>query len=244
MLSFEDVAKATLKIECGDSRGSGFHFVKQDIVVTNFHVIRPYIEQKEKIFAKTELGNQAELELLEYSPEKEFDYAILRIVGDFEEERVALEPKHITPNRGMRVCFSGFPHGIDDLLAQVARVSGPFGKVGFYIDGSVNGGNSGGPIIDTTDMKVIGIVTQRRFLTPIDLDQVSGILEEIHRHFQQMGGRAGVVISGVDFGQFAQLMSRAFSIFRVILEANANTGIGIGYRIEFATQKFSEIEDG
>ena len=240
-MSFEDIAKATLKIECGESRGSGFHFVEQDIVVTNFHVISPHIEQKARIFAKTELDNQTELELLEYSPENEFDYAILRIVRDLNEERVALEPKHITPTRGMRVCFSGFPHGIDDLLVQVAHVSGPFDKVGFYIDGSVNGGNSGGPIIDMTDMKVIGIVTRRRFLTPIDLDQISGILEEIHRHFQQMGGRAGVIISGVDFGQFAQLMSRAFSIFRVILEANANTGIGIGYRIEFVIQKLREI---
>ena len=115
--------------------------------------------------------------------------------------------------------------------------------MGFYIDGSVNGGNSGGPIVDISNMKVIGIITQRRFLTPIDLEKVNRTLEDIHKHFQKMGGRAGVIISGVDFGQFAQLMSRGFSIFRTILEANANTGIGIGYRIEFVTQKIKEIEN-
>lgn len=244
MMSFEDFAKATLKIECGNSLGSGFHFVKQEIVLTNFHVIKPHTEQKVRIFARTELGNQAELKLLEYSPEEEFDYAILRMVGDLGEERVALEPKHVTSRRGMRVCFSGFPHGINDLLVQTAYVSGPFGKKGFYIDGSVNGGNSGGPVVDMIDMKVIGIVTQRRFLTPINLDQVSMNLEELHGHFQRMGGRAGVVISGVDFGQFAQLMSEAFGIFRVILEANANTGIGISYQIEFANQKLKEVQNG
>lgn len=107
----------------------------------------------------------------------------------------------------------------------------------------MNGGNSGGPIIDISDMKVIGIVTQRRFLTPIDLNQVSKDLEIIYRHFQQMGGRAGVIISGVDFGHFAQLMSKAFDIFRIILEVNANTGIGIGYKIKFVTQKLKEIEN-
>ena len=243
MMSFENIAKATLKIECGNTRGSGFHFQKQDIVVTNFHVVKPYTSQGVKIFSKTELGNQAELELLAYSPENEFDYAILRTKDKLNEERVVLEPKCIIPTRGMSVCFSGFPHGINDLLVQTAYVSGPFGKVGFYIDGSVNGGNSGGPIIDMSDMKVIGIVTQRRFLTPMDLNQVNRKLEDIYKHFQQMGGRAGVIISGVDFGQFAQLMSESFNIFRIILEAKANTGIGIGYRIEFVNQKLKEIEN-
>lgn len=93
----------------------------------------------------------------------------------------------------------------------------------------MNGGNPRGPIIDMSDMKVIGIATQRRFLTPIDLNQVSRNLEVIYGHFQQMGGKAGVILSGVDFGQFAKLMSKTFDIFRIILEANTNTGIGIGY---------------
>lgn len=238
---FEDIPRATLKIESGDSSGSGFHFVNNDIVVTNFHVVKPHTDQRAKIFAKTELGNQIELELLACSPENEYDYAILRTKGRLEEQRIALRPKVIIPNRGVEVCFAGFPHGIDDLLIQVAHTSGPFGSVGFYIDGSVNGGNSGGPMLDMSDMNTIGIVTQRRFLTPVNLDQVNKTLNDIHRHFQQMGGRAGVRISGVDFGAFAQLMSEAFKVFRIILEANANTGIGIGYRIEFVTQKLKQI---
>ncbi|HAL65460.1 MAG TPA: hypothetical protein DCP10_07845 [Bacteroidales bacterium] len=243
MMSFEDIAKATLKIECGNNSGSGFHFQKKNIVLTNFHVVKPNTSQSVKIFSKTELGNHTELELLAYSPENEFDYAILKTKEKLDEERVVLEPKCIIPTRGMSVCFSGFPHGINDLLVQTAYVSGPFDKVGFYIDGSVNGGNSGGPIIDMSDMKVIGVVTQRRYLTPIDLNQVNRNLEVIYKHFQQMGGRAGIIISGVDFGQFAQLISKSFNIFRNILEANANTGIGIGYRIEFVNQKLKEIEN-
>ena len=142
----------------------------------------------------------------------------------------------------MQVCFGGFPHGIDDLLVQAASVSGPFDNLGFYIDSSVNGGNSGGPIVDMEDMKVVGIVTQRRFLTPINMDTINDTLNTVHQHFQRMGGRAGVAIAGVDFGAFVQLMSRSFDCFRQILEANANTGIGIGYRIEFINQKFRQLE--
>jgi len=48
--------------------------------------------------AKTELGNQTELELIEYSPEERFDYAILRTAIDLEEERVTLEPRDIAPH--------------------------------------------------------------------------------------------------------------------------------------------------
>lgn len=239
---FEDIARATLKVESGGNRGSGFHFLNDDIVVTNFHVIEPHTNQKAKILAKTESSNQVELELLAHSPENEYDYAILRAKeGLLGEQRVTLKPKIIVPNRGLNVCFAGFPHGVDDLLVQAAHISGPFDKVGFYIDGSVNGGNSGGPIIDMNDMTVIGVVTKRRFLTPIDLDQVNKTLNDVKGHFQKMGGRAGVIIAGVDFGAFAQLMSKAFDTFRVILEANANTGIGIGYRIEFVTQKLKQM---
>jgi hypothetical protein len=239
---FENVAKATLKIECGEERGSGFHFVNENTVATNYHVIKSCITNSQKVFAKTESGNQTELELLAYSPQEEYDYAILKTKENLGESRAVLEPKLAVPPRGIQVCFAGFPHGIDDLLVQAAHVSGPFGNLGFYIDGSVNGGNSGGPIVDMKDMKVVGIVTQRRFLTPINLDAISNTLNTVHSHFQRMGGRAGVVISGVDFGQFAQLMSHSFGCFRKILEANANTGIGIGYRIEFISQKFGQLE--
>lgn len=54
MISFEDIARATLKIECGIRSGSGFHFQKQDIVVTNFHVIELHISRGKKIFGKTD----------------------------------------------------------------------------------------------------------------------------------------------------------------------------------------------
>jgi hypothetical protein len=242
MISLEDVAKATLKIECGKTRGSAFQFIKKNIVITNFHVVKSHIEQKAIILANTELGSKAELKLIAYSPEEEFDYAILGMGEDLAEERIALEPKLITPNRGTKVCFSGFPHGIDDLLVQVAHISGPFDELGFYIDGSVNAGNSGGPIVDINDMKVIGIVTQRRFLGGIDLYKVNRNLNEIYEHFQNMGKMAQVKIVGLDFGRFAQLISSAFAVFREVLEANANSGIGIGYRIEFVMQKLKELK--
>ena len=201
----------------------------------------PYVTHKEKIYAKTESGNQSELDLLAWSPEEEYDFAILKLKEQLEEKRIALEPKQVVPSRGSQICFSGFPHGISDLLVQAAYVSGPFGDKGFYIDGSVNSGNSGGPVVDLNDMKVVGIITQRRFLAPINLNDVDSTLNAINRHFQQMKGKGRVEIRGVDFGEFAKLMSESFDCFSKILKANANTGIGIAYRIEFIHQKFRRL---
>ena len=37
---YEDLANATVQVICGESSGSGFHFRREDIVVTNHHVVQ------------------------------------------------------------------------------------------------------------------------------------------------------------------------------------------------------------
>lgn len=110
----------------------------------------------------------------------------------------------------------------------------------FYIDGSVNGGNSGGAIVDASDGSVIGIVTQRRFLGAQDLDALRGAAEKLRAHCQQIAGRGSVQIMGIDFGGFSSLMAEAMLLIQEVLKANANTGIGIGYSIRFVYEKCKE----
>ena len=90
---------------------------------------------------------------------------MFEINGDVPTDRVALRPADDADKieRGRQVLFGGFPHGLEELLVQHAGISGPAARdKGFYIDGSVNGGNSGGPIVDPRGGGVIGVVTQRR----------------------------------------------------------------------------------
>jgi len=42
---------------------------------------------------------------------------------------------------------------------------------------------------------------------------------------------------GVDFGRFANLIANGLGAITNVLEANANTGIGIGFKIDFANQE-------
>ena len=238
MTVFQDSANATVRIESGDSRGSGFHFIRPNTIVTNQHVIA----NGAPVQAVTEDGVAMPLRLLASSPSNQHDYALFEVQGDVPPGRTVLQPKIISPfERGLEIIFSGFPHGIPHLLVQSAVVAGLVSDHVFYIDGSVNGGNSGGPIVDLSDGAVVGIVTQRRFLGGKDLEDLKDAAEQIRTHCQAMVGRGGVQIMGIDFGAFSQLMAEGMLLIREVLEANANSGIGIGFAIEFVHDKCWEL---
>jgi hypothetical protein len=229
---FRSTANATVCIENGRSRGSGFHFLRPEIIVTNRHVI---VDPAVAIMAVTEDGVRLELELIDESSPTEHDFAILRSRSAPAAGRSVLRPKTVRPfERGMDVLFAGFPHGIPHLLVQRAVVCGLVSDHVFYLDGSVNGGNSGGPIVDSSDGKVVGVVTQRRFLGAEDLAQLSAQAEKVRGHCQAIAGRGRVEIMGINFGAFSQLMAEGMLLVREALAANANTGIGIGFSIAFA----------
>ncbi len=243
MSLYQKVANATVLIECGPSKGSGFHFLQPEIFITNYHVIEKYHGQNTPIVGVTEDGHKFDLKLFSFSPLTEFDFAILKAKGEIPNGRQVLQPK--VPSsylRGTEIAFSGFPHGIPHLLVQRAVISGHISKDIFYIDGSVNGGNSGGPIVDMSDGTVIGIVTQRRFLGAQDLDELRAAAKQLRAHCQQIAGRGSVQIMGIDFGSFSSLMAEAMLLIQEVLEANANTGIGIGYSIQFAFEKCKEAK--
>jgi S1-C subfamily serine protease len=238
----EAAANATLRIECGSSAGSGFHFLRPNIVVTNYHVIASASSRVRKIRAITEKGEALSLKVVDFSPVDEHDYAILEADGDLPAKRAALLPNTTTSlERGVPLVFSGFPHGIPHLLVQSAAIAGVVEEGVFYLDGSVNGGNSGGPIVCRSDGKVVGIVTQRRFPGGQEMAELANRADQLRSYCQAMTQRASVVIAGVDFGSFAQMMAEAMLLIRRVLDANANTGIGIGYSIEFVAARCAHL---
>jgi len=240
---YATAANATLRIECGSSRGSGFHFLRPDIVITNYHVIASGDSlAPSDIRGITERGQSFSLNLIASSPVDEHDYAILQTDSELPVERTTLLPKTMaTLERGVSLLFSGFPHGIPHLLVQSAPIAGLLKEGVFYIDGSVNGGNSGGPIVDPSDERVVGMVTQRRFLGAQDMDDLSKGADRLRSYCQGMAGRGSAIIMGIDFGGFAQMMAEALVLIRQVLDANANTGIGIGYSIEFVSTRCAQL---
>lgn len=238
----QTLADATFRVECGTSSGSGFSFRHASIVATNCHVIAPHIASGSQIVVVTESGARVAAQLVGHSPENRFDFALLRLQAALPPGRQVLQPKGnpATP-RGMVTVFAGFPHGIHDLLVHEAVVSGPASPHSFYIDGSVNGGNSGGPIVEKATGEVIGLVTQRRFLGAIQLGHLRQQVQQLARHCQGVAGQGSVVIMGVDFGAFAQMMAQNFLVVDQLLQANANSGIGIGFSIQYTNAEYTRL---
>ncbi len=102
-MSFEDAANATVRIECGPSRGSGFHFIRSNIIVTNNHLIDGV---GAPVVAVTEDGHSLPLKLLASSGNAEHDFAILEAQDKIPDGRHVLHPKVVRPlERGLEVIF-------------------------------------------------------------------------------------------------------------------------------------------
>ncbi len=238
----QDLANATFRIECSNSSGSGFSFRDKSTIITNHHVIEPHLLTGTDIFAVTANGEKLPVSLVAHSDKSQFDFAVLNLETELPEGRAILQPaadKSIY--RGRQILFSGFPHGIHDLLVHEAIISGLVKDHAFYIDGSVNGGNSGGPIIDAETGEVVGIITQRRFLGAESLQTLGQQVSQLAGHCAAIAGQGKVVLMGIDFGQFAGMIAEGFSALAQVIQANANSGIGIGFKIEYVEYETDKL---
>jgi hypothetical protein len=231
----QDLANSTFRVQCGNSTGSGFSYRSDRVVITNCHVIRPAIGSVYAVPAITvitEDGVKIPAKLIKFSPEDEHDFAILELQTALPAGRNILQPSLTKPSRGSKVIFAGFPHGIHELLVHEAIVSGPSQNFGFYLDGSVNGGNSGGPIISAATGELVGIVTQRRLVGVQDLNAMKLNVKALEVRAREMNaGGSSVSIMGIDFSELTHLIGSSLSVVSDLINLNANSGIGIGFYI-------------
>lgn len=237
---YEDAVNGTVQICVGDKEGigngSGFHLSSEKIVVTNSHVVQPYVERGDKIFARTADGESRELKLIGDEHEQPGpDYAVLEVTESWDTERSTFNAKVEDLNWGRPVIFSGFPLGLHDLLVHEAQVSG-FTDDGFYLDGSVNVANSGGPCVDFTG-SVIGIITYKGFHSPEKLDY---LVDQWISLYQQAQNAPPLDIQGISFTDLARVMAESFDVLENLVRTNASTGIGGVTNIEPADEFVSE----
>jgi S1-C subfamily serine protease len=228
----EQLASSTVLVRAGECSGSGFFFLRDDIIVTNQHVIEGSTRAQ-----VLQDGSAAELSatVVASSPADEDDFAILRLTASPSLDHHVLHPsEELGTPRGKEVAIAGFPHGISHLLVQKGIVSGPLEDYGFYLDVPVNGGNSGGPVVDMASGELVGIVTASRFLGGDTLDDLEDEAAELEAAASGTAGMGTIQLMGVDFGAFAGMTGRSLGILRQVISANANTGLGIAYRISYA----------
>lgn len=239
----DEIAGATLRIKCGNYLGSGF-LVNNKFVISNTHITKNGIKGKNKIFARKESGERFELECINFSPQNAYDLAIFEPKGS-SIDRISLDIGDSEVSRGEEVYFSGFPFEFGSLLVQEALIAGPFidnrygVKKGFYLDGSVNKGSSGGPVVGKKTGKVIGYLTSRHFTGRKDLDKLQ---EEVKRAKSQLqnADEGGVIVAGVDPVALTKFISGSLDVLQHVIRTNANTGLGIAYNSSNITELLPE----
>lgn len=222
--------------------GSGSPFMVHGYVVTNSHVIRdaPYDTVAIRtINSETDdLGDAIRLsrdaflgQVVTEEPKNLADYAVLNIT---EPELKGLWNFDLGSEADVRVgeqvLFLGYPFELTHLAAHIGYVSSKHhrGQVRvMQIDGSVNAGNSGGPLLDPKSLRVAGIVTR----SSTGLDRQFDALIKAFRHNQQIldASKGMINLGGVDLldalkKSQAALERRAFNIKR-----SANVGIGYAF---------------
>ncbi|PKQ51302.1 hypothetical protein CXH12_02325 [Citrobacter portucalensis] len=232
----QTLANATFQVIAGDSRGSGFSFMREDLVVTNFHVVATCcdlhnLRQINNVILQTEANEHIEAQILRIDVNN--DFAIMRLQSPLPAGRTVLQPSAgFTPTRGKKLIFAGYPHGLPQLLTNEAIVSAPLENGRFALDGMVNGGNSGGPIIDRETGEAVGIVTQRRYMMGDQAEDFGHEIHQLRQYLASVGQQTSVAIMGVDFGQMADMFGRSLQIVSDMMSQNANSGIGIAFSMQ------------
>ncbi len=139
-------------------KGSGFIFSKKGIIVTCNHVISEATAIKVK-FPDDKNIYSADISIRD----EEHDLALLKF-GDNQRKPMSKADIGIV-KEGMPIIFSGYPLSLLDLTTHQGILSAitkdATGTTIYLIDGTVNAGNSGCPLM-TEDGKVIGVVNAKR----------------------------------------------------------------------------------
>ena len=159
------VEKSVVAIECngygtgfayeGDAQTSGF----STVIITNFHVIEDCIDSNEKIVVITGASQEGRPQVKLMYWDEENDLALLEI----DEALPRLADAENFAKRGWWTMAIGNPVDSDFDEYQVLYNSTTFGNISFvlgeywnYTSATINGGNSGGPLVNSRG-ELIGI---------------------------------------------------------------------------------------
>lgn len=137
-----------------------------------------------RVLSEKELKNNVNIPLF-------FDYAILEIVNPKSEFNFLTFGKYNSVYVGQTVLFAGFPFAKPNLTIHKGMVSAKYLDKSLVstdslvkwiqIDGSVNKGNSGGPVIEIETGNVIGIINTRMVGISKNLFYLKNKLDSINK---------------------------------------------------------------
>ncbi len=229
------------------SSGSGFLSGKR--LITNSHVIR--FGNFDTVALRFHDSNTLDLSdairlskddffsmVVKESPKEMEDYAVLRVdepefAGRYNFELGSAEDVVV----GQQVVFLGFPFDSLHLTAHVGYISSKHQTKNInviQIDGSVNGGNSGGPLLAIESNKVAGIVTRKA--TGLE-EQFNALIDALRKNQVALEQCKGIISVGpIDPMDAIRASQAAMEQITRNIERSANVGIGYAYSAEYVVQ--------
>lgn len=195
--------------------GSGFIFTKKNIMVTCNHVVAGANSFLLKFPDATQY-TQGKVVI----QDDEHDLALIKFSDNTRNPLIIGESDKVV--EGMPVVFSGFPFNSKELTTHQGILSAitkdETGMTTYLIDGTVNPGNSGCPLMDSSG-RVIGIVNARKLVR-------TDILKKIEA--MKVGA---VALHGVDLVEIYQALA-----------GNLQLGIGAAVPVSYVPEH-KEIEE-
>jgi hypothetical protein len=236
-----DICRLSVTNEAGREIGSGTGFMTIHGLVTARHVLDapaglPVLVRrgdKEWKTSTTDIRGRITHE----SPESKYDYAVVSLKDvdmSFAHATSVIERPTLPPV-GRQVAYLGYPFGSTSLVVSSGYVSAVEGASNgvtqLRIDGSVNRGNSGGPLLDLETGQLLAIVTRAE--TGFLVEQMKRLQEALRQNVQFLENLPSLMkIGGVDPMDVSRAAMVALLEVAVHLERSANVGIGYAFSVD------------
>jgi len=202
--------------------GSGFVVSKDGVVITNSHVLLS--DDPASVIIRFSDGTEKSCVDILFR-DQAHDFAILRI--EKEDYSFLTLGGYDRVEEGDQIYFCGYPLHSDYHTIHGGNVSAKFTDENInviQIDGSVNSGNSGGPLINMKN-EVVGIVSRKAGRLDKELETLA----------EGPAPGARVLIAGVD------PVSTAKKTIEFIRDYSS-VGIGFAFSIEYVKSKLNELD--
>lgn len=179
------------------------------------------------------------------SPSEEYDIAYLALAEPEFQGRHIFSFGEATDLRvGDQIGFMGFPFQMPQLTCHIGYVSSIHqrGIVSvIQIDGSVNGGNSGGPLLGLVDGCVRGVITRAEIgFIAKQFEDLIRVLKENVKQLDQP--RPKMIVGGVDPIQGLRASQATMLNIASTLRRSANVGIGYAFSSDYIRERIYEIQ--
>lgn len=235
----------------GERVSSGSGFLSGKRLITNSHVVRfgnfDAVAIRFHDSCELDLSDAIRLSredllsmVVKESPKELEDYVMLRadepeFAGRYNFELGSTEDVVV----GQQVVFLGFPFDSLHLTAHVGYVSSKHQTKGInviQIDGSINGGNSGGPLLNIGTSRVAGIVTRKATGLEKQFDELVDTLQRNQQILKQLSDKGAISFFGLNLMEAFRASQATMERIARNIERSANVGIGYAYSAEYVAQ--------